>query len=99
MCRTNDGFEISEVDMQLRGPGDLMGTQQSGILNFKLADLAKDQKILSSARYFAEHILKEDPNLSLEKNTNIRNHFKIYHRRSEEHTSELQSRGHLVCRL
>lgn len=80
MCRTNDGFEISEVDMQLRGPGDLMGTQQSGILNFKLADLAKDQKILSSARYFAEHILKEDPNLSLEKNTNIRNHFKIYHR-------------------
>lgn len=80
MCRTNDGFEISEVDMQLRGPGDLMGTQQSGILNFNLADLAKDQKILSTARYIAENILKEDPNLSLEKNINIKNHFKIHHK-------------------
>lgn len=80
MCRTNDGFEISEVDMQLRGPGNLMGTQQSGILNFKLADLAKDQNILNSARYMAENILKEDPNLSLEKNKNIRTHFKIHHK-------------------
>lgn len=64
MVRTNDGFEIAEVDMQLRGPGDIMGTQQSGILNFKLANIAKDQKILQAARYMAEHILKDDPNLS-----------------------------------
>lgn len=64
MVRTNDGFEIAEVDMQLRGPGDIMGTQQSGILNFKLANIAKDQKILQAARYMAEQILKDDPNLS-----------------------------------
>src|SRR5690606_10552873 len=50
MCRSNDGFEVAEVDMQIRGPGDLMGTQQSGILNFKLADLVKDQKTLHTAR-------------------------------------------------
>jgi ATP-dependent DNA helicase RecG len=63
MVRTNDGFEIAEVDMQLRGPGDIMGTQQSGILNFKLANIAKDQKILHAARYIAEEILKQDPEL------------------------------------
>lgn len=75
MVRTNDGFEVAEVDMQLRGPGDLMGTQQSGILNFKLANLAKDQKILQTARYMAEEILKNDPELSSEKNKFIKNYF------------------------
>jgi ATP-dependent DNA helicase RecG len=63
MVRSTDGFEIAEVDMQLRGPGDIMGTQQSGILNFKLANLAKDQKVLQVARYIAEEILKQDPEL------------------------------------
>lgn len=63
MVRTNDGFEIAEVDMQLRGPGDIMGTQQSGILNFKLANIAKDQKILHAARFMAEKILNDDPDL------------------------------------
>lgn len=75
MCKTNDGFEIAEVDMQLRGPGDIMGTQQSGLLNFKIANLAKDQKILQVARYKAEEILKKDPNLSLKENELIRNQF------------------------
>lgn len=75
MCRTNDGFEVAEVDMQIRGPGDLMGTQQSGILNFKVANLAKDQKILHSARYIAEEILKKDPDLSLIENQNIKKFF------------------------
>ncbi len=60
MCRTNDGFEISEVDLKLRGPGDIMGTQQSGILNLKIADLVKDQDILKLARHKAIELLKED---------------------------------------
>jgi ATP-dependent DNA helicase RecG len=63
MTNTNDGFKIAEVDLKLRGPGDLMGTQQSGILNLKIADVVKDSSILQSARYYAIQILKQDPNL------------------------------------
>jgi ATP-dependent DNA helicase RecG len=63
MVRTNDGFEIAEVDLQLRGPGDLSGTQQSGVLEMKIADLAKDQAILSEARQLVIQIFNEDPNL------------------------------------
>lgn len=80
MVRTNDGFEVAEVDMQLRGPGDLMGTQQSGILNFKLANLAKDQKILHTARFIAEEILKNDPELSAPENQFIKKHFVQNHK-------------------
>lgn len=80
MVRSTDGFEIAEVDMQLRGPGDLMGTQQSGILNFKLANLTKDQKILHAARYLAEDILGQDPNLEKPENQFIKNHFDKYHK-------------------
>lgn len=68
MVRTNDGFEIAEVDLQLRGPGDISGTQQSGVLEMKIADLAKDQAILSEARNSVIQIFKEDPNLAAEKN-------------------------------
>ena len=63
MVRTNDGFEIAEVDLQLRGPGDLSGTQQSGVLEMKIADLAKDQAILSEAGQLVIQIFNEDPNL------------------------------------
>ncbi len=63
MCRTNDGFEISEIDLKLRGPGDIMGTQQSGVLNLQIADLVKDQDILKLARTKAIELLKEDINL------------------------------------
>ncbi|QYA25744.1 ATP-dependent DNA helicase RecG [Gramella sp. MT6] len=73
MTSTNDGFEIAEVDLKLRGPGDLMGTQQSGVLNLKIADIVKDNSILQSARYYATRVLKEDPNLSNEKNLVIKN--------------------------
>ncbi|MEQ1733551.1 MAG: ATP-dependent DNA helicase RecG [Bacteroidia bacterium] len=65
MCETNDGFKISEVDLKLRGAGDIHGTQQSGIMNFKLADLAKDQQILIAARNTAIDIMNDDPNLNL----------------------------------
>lgn len=60
MVRTNDGFEIAEVDLKLRGPGDLMGKQQSGVLNLQIADLVKDKDILQLARHEAVKLLKND---------------------------------------
>ncbi|KQR69693.1 ATP-dependent DNA helicase RecG [Pedobacter sp. Leaf176] len=63
MVRTNNGFEISEIDLQLRGPGDITGTQQSGVLDLKLADLAKDQIILSEARNTVIELFEADPQL------------------------------------
>tara|TARA_R100000935_G_C2824591_1_gene161596 strand:- start:459 stop:1838 length:1380 start_codon:yes stop_codon:yes gene_type:complete len=72
MTATNDGFEIAEVDLKLRGPGDIMGTQQSGVLNLKIADIVKDNDILKLARHHAMKILKEDSNLSMEKNKVLR---------------------------
>lgn len=63
MTETNDGFRIAEVDLELRGPGDLMGTRQSGILDLKIANLATDAKVLQYARNAAADILEEDPRL------------------------------------
>lgn len=71
MVKTNDGFEIAEVDLKLRGPGDLMGTQQSGVLNLKIADIIKDKDILLLARYHAKKILTTDPTLKQSKNKAI----------------------------
>jgi len=65
MVRTNDGFEIAEVDLKLRGPGDLQGTQQSGLLDLKLADLTKDEALLVLAREKACELLDADPMLLL----------------------------------
>ncbi|MCG2460795.1 ATP-dependent DNA helicase RecG [Flavobacteriaceae bacterium F89] len=73
MTSTNDGFEIAEVDLKLRGPGDLMGTQQSGILNLKIADIVKDNDILKTARYYALQILNRDPGLQEVEHRIIRN--------------------------
>ncbi|MDD7887677.1 DUF559 domain-containing protein [Flavivirga sp. 57AJ16] len=64
MVRTSDGFEIAEVDLRLRGPGDIMGTQQSGVLNLKIADIIKDNDILKLARHHAKNVLKMDTTLS-----------------------------------
>jgi len=75
MVRTNDGFEIAEVDLNLRGPGDLMGTRQSGILDLKIADLAKDNKILQYARNAASELLKADPDLAHELNKPLKRAF------------------------
>lgn len=68
MVRTTDGFEIAEADLRLRGPGDLHGTRQSGILDLKIADIIKDEKILKFARSAAAKLLEEDPHLESEKN-------------------------------
>ncbi|WP_164110978.1 MULTISPECIES: ATP-dependent DNA helicase RecG [Sphingobacterium] len=64
MVRTNDGFEIAEVDLELRGPGDLSGTQQSGVLEMRIADLAKDQALLTNARNMVIALFKQDPQLA-----------------------------------
>jgi ATP-dependent DNA helicase RecG len=71
MVRTNDGFEIADVDLRLRGPGDLMGTQQSGVTDLLIADLSKDAQILTLARDAAQQILALDPELAMPENAPI----------------------------
>uniref|UniRef100_UPI003561BA5B helicase-related protein n=1 Tax=Lutibacter sp. TaxID=1925666 RepID=UPI003561BA5B len=72
MVETNDGFKIAEVDLKLRGPGNLMGTQQSGVLNLKIADIVKDATILKTARTMAMELLDKDPELNALENRFIR---------------------------
>lgn len=74
MVRTNDGFEIAEVDMKLRGPGDIQGTQQSGQPIFKISNLSKDGQILQAARSAAIDLLSEDPKLSSRENALTKHH-------------------------
>ena len=76
MKKSNDGFEIADVDLKLRGPGNIMGTEQSGILNLKIADLINDNDLLVKARKFALNILNEDPELKDLNNIKIRNTYK-----------------------
>ena len=77
MVRTNDGFEISEVDLKLRGPGDIEGTQQSGVpFDLKIAHLGRDGQILQLARDVADNIITEDPELKLEQNYLFSKHIK-----------------------
>ena len=73
MCRTTDGFEIAEADLKLRGPGDLEGTQQSGLaFDLKISSLAKDGQILELARQWAQHVIDADPMLESPQNGVIR---------------------------
>ena len=72
MTATTDGFQIAEVDLKLRGPGDLMGTQQSGVLQLNIADIIKDNQWLKTARNDAQVLLREDPQLEAQKNTPLR---------------------------
>jgi ATP-dependent DNA helicase RecG len=71
MVRTNNGFEIAETDLKLRGPGDLMGTQQSGALDLLIADLSKDGELLKQAREEAQLLLENDPNLEKPENSMV----------------------------
>jgi len=80
MVDTNDGFEISEVDLKLRGPGDMMGTKQSGVLDFKIADIIVDNKILHFARNEADLLLKDDEDLEKAENINIARAYRPYAR-------------------
>ncbi len=72
MVQTNDGFEIAEVDLKLRGPGDIMGTQQSGVLNLQIADLVRDRDTLALARSYAVKLLKEDAPMEKPENAALR---------------------------
>ena len=74
MTMTNDGFKISEIDLKLRGPGDILGTRQSGDLDLKIADLVKDSKIFDNALSDVKELLKEDHLLLKNTNQNIKNY-------------------------
>jgi ATP-dependent DNA helicase RecG len=75
MVETNDGFQIAETDLKLRGPGDLLGTQQSGVLDLKLVNLSKDGQLIQLSRDIAQQVLKQDVDLTLEKHKAIRKEF------------------------
>ncbi len=77
MCDTNNGFEISEADLKLRGPGNIAGTQQSGILNLKIADLVKDGKILKTAREIAKRIVEDDVKLERPEHLPLKNYMEL----------------------
>jgi ATP-dependent DNA helicase RecG len=71
MVKSQDGFELAEVDLKLRGPGNLMGTQQSGVLQMIIADLTKDASILENARKAVLSLLHKDPNINSKVNSTI----------------------------
>ncbi len=75
MTETNDGFKISEVDMQLRGPGDILGTQQSGVIDFKRLDLVKDAAIIKYTKKLVDKILSNDPHLQKPEYQIIKNYY------------------------
>ncbi|MCD1118495.1 ATP-dependent DNA helicase RecG [Chryseobacterium turcicum] len=75
MVETNDGFKISEVDMQLRGPGDILGTQQSGVVDFKRLDLVNDSQIIKTTKKMVDKILETDPHLSRTDHQIIKNYY------------------------
>ena len=81
MCETNDGFKIAEVDLELRGPGDMAGTQQSGMVDFKIADLTTDAEILRQSRQAVEAIFGHDPDLQQADSRHLVQAYKQYHRR------------------
>lgn len=77
MLETTDGFKIANADLELRGPGDIQGTRQSGMLDFKIADLSRDEKMVAYTRQLALNILEEDPMLSLDKNSRLKKNVEI----------------------
>lgn len=78
MCQTNDGFIIAEADLRLRGPGNMEGTRQSGMLRFLLADLARDGQIVAAARDIAADILEKDPYLEMPQHERLRHYMEAH---------------------
>lgn len=74
MEQTNDGFKVAEKDLEIRGPGEIEGTRQSGALNFKLVNIVADKAILETARLEVEKLLDNDPDLSMAENLRVKNH-------------------------
>lgn len=83
MCETNDGFKIAEADMKLRGPGDIEGTLQSGIVDLKIANISSDQRIMETARHFALNLLDKDPELVLPEHYQMKKHLDLLKRRNK----------------
>ena len=79
MVDSSDGFKIAEIDLNLRGPGDILGTRQSGLINLKIANLVNDYNILNCAREEAQNLLLDDFSISHNTNLPIRNFFLKYH--------------------
>jgi ATP-dependent DNA helicase RecG len=83
MVATNDGFKIAEADLQLRGPGDLQGTQQSGVLDFKIANLASDGELVAKTNKIAAHILNKDDSLGLPENKLLKEQLELIRKGSQ----------------
>ena len=77
MCATNDGFKIAEKDLEIRGPGDIEGTKQSGELNFRLANIVTDKVMLEVAKTVVNDLLEADPDLTMAENLPVKNHLKV----------------------
>ena len=77
LCATNDGFKIAEKDLEIRGPGDIEGTKQSGLLNFKLANIINDRIMLEAAKKAASHIIDTDPDLLLPENLPVKTYLQV----------------------
>jgi ATP-dependent DNA helicase RecG len=77
MCATNDGFKIAEKDLEIRGPGDIQGTRQSGALNFKLANIVDDRGILERAKFYVDNLLQTDPDFIQLENACLKNFLKV----------------------
>ncbi|WP_262507774.1 ATP-dependent DNA helicase RecG [Sediminibacterium ginsengisoli] len=82
MCATNDGFKIAEKDLELRGPGDIEGTRQSGALNFRIASIVNDKELLEKAKTEAEQLCSEDPELDMAKNLQLKIHLQSQGRKN-----------------
>jgi len=78
MCSTNDGFKIAERDLELRGPGDIEGTRQSGALNLKLASLVDDRQLVAEARLLAEALIEQDEGLELPQNAPLKTFLNLH---------------------
>jgi ATP-dependent DNA helicase RecG len=77
LCATNDGFKVAEKDLEIRGPGDIEGTRQSGLLNFKLANIVQDKLMLEVAKDLASSLISTDPDLNLAANLPVKNHLLV----------------------
>ena len=83
MCETTDGFRIAEKDMELRGPGDIAGTKQSGLLDFKLANIILDKPLLGLANHAARQLLESDPELTTPENYLLKNYLLQQHGKTQ----------------
>ena len=79
LTSTSNGFEIAEKDLQIRGPGEIEGTKQSGVLNFKLANIVNDKPILNAAKNYAEAIIVNDPELDAAENLQLKQYLMSLH--------------------